>query len=281
MKAESAELSNINHHRRESWLAGFILATLFLCAGTGTAAPPDATAPAMGYAVVAEYPHSTSSFTEGFFYLDGLFYEGTGMPSHSQLLAIQPETGKVVRSFDLPSQYFGEGIVDWGDKIYEWTWTSHIGFIYDRATFKPVGHFEYAGEGWGMTHTSTELVTSDGTATLRFRNPATFEETRNIIVRDGETPISQLNELEWVHGSIYANLWHSDLIARIDPADGHVLAWIDLSGLLPATERTNPEAVLNGIAYDAEHDRLFVTGKLWPKVFEIKVVPALEATIRR
>jgi glutamine cyclotransferase len=231
------------------------------------------TAPTYGYKVVATYPHSTESYTEGFFYLNGLFYEGTGLISHSALLAIQPETGKPVQRLDLPPQYFGEGIVDWGPDIYEWTWQSNLCFVYDRLSLRPVRQFTYTGEGWGMTRTATEIITSDGSATLRFRNPATFKETHHIVVRDGKKLVGQLNELEFIKGEIYANIWHDDRIARISPRDGHVLSWIDLTHLLPASEKINDESVLNGIAYDAQHDRLFVTGKQWPRIFEIKVLP--------
>jgi glutamine cyclotransferase len=233
-----------------------------------------ATAPASGYKVVAEFPHSTSSYTEGFFYRDGLFYEGTGLQGSSALLVIEPETGKVLQRHDLPEQFFGEGIIDWGPNIYEWTWQSHICFVYDRFSLRPAGQFSYSGEGWGMTRTAREIITSDGTATLRFRDPKTFQETRHIVVRDDGKPVEQLNELEYVKGEIYANIWHSDRIARISPQDGHVLGWIDLTGLMPASRRVNQESVLNGIAYDAKHDRLFVTGKQWPSVFEIRVIPA-------
>jgi glutamine cyclotransferase len=248
-------------------LKSFFLAALVLL-------PSAFAAPVAGYKVVAEYPHSTSSYTEGFFYLDGLFYEGTGLQGHSQLLAIQPETGKVLQKLDLPAQYFGEGIVDWGPNLYEWTWQSHICFVYDRFSLRPVRQFPYAGEGWGMTRTAREIITSDGTSTLRFRDPQTFKETRHIVVKDGAQPIEQLNELEFVKGEIYANVWHSDRIARISPQTGQVLGWIDLSGLLPDDQRVNAESVLNGIAYDAKRDRLFVTGKQWPKVFQIRVVGA-------
>ncbi len=175
---------------------------------------------------------------------------------------------------DLPPAYFGEGIVDAGPNILEWTWQSHTGFIVDRFSFRVVGQFHYTGEGWGMTRTAKELITSDGTSTLRLRDPKTFAETRHIVVRDGGKPVDQLNELEFVKGEIYANVWHSDRIARISPKDGRVLGWIDLRGLLPENQRVNAESVLNGIAYDAQHDRLFVTGKQWPAVFEIKVVLA-------
>jgi glutamine cyclotransferase len=234
---------------------------------------PCLAAPTYTYKIIAKYPHSTSSYTEGFFYLNGLFYEGTGLNGHSEILVTQPETGKIIQHRDLPSQYFGEGIIDWGPNLLEWTWQSHIGFVLDRATLHPLATFHYDGEGWGITHTPTELITSDGTPTLRFRNPNTFAETRHITVNDGPNPIDQLNELEFIHGEIYANIWHSDRIARISPKDGHIIAWIDLTGLLPDVEKISPEAVLNGIAYDAKSDRLFVTGKQWPAIFEIKILP--------
>ena len=234
--------------------------------------------PVYGYKVVAKYPHSTASYTEGFFYLNGLFYEGTGLAGHSALLAIQPGTGKVLQQNDLPPDLFGEGIVDAGPNILEWTWKSHTGFLIDRFSFRVVGQFHYTGEGWGMTRTPSELITSDGSDTLRFRNPKTFSETRHITVHDGPGAIDQLNELEYIKrpgepAAIYANIWHSDRIARISPRDGRVLGWIDLTGLLPDARRVSPEAVLNGIAYDPKGDRLFVTGKQWPAIFEIEVLP--------
>jgi len=230
-------------------------------------------APIYTYKVIAKYPHSTTSYTEGFFYLNGLFYESTGLNGHSVIMAVQPETGKPLQQFSLPQKYFGEGIVDWGPNIIGWTWQTHTGFVYDRFSFAIVKQFHYDGEGWGMTHTATELITSDGTAVLRFRNPDTFDETRHIIVKDGSKTIDQLNELEYIKGEIYANVWHSDRIARISPKDGHLIAWIDLTGLLPDNQRVNAESVLNGIAYDTKRDRLFVTGKQWPAVFEIKAIP--------
>ncbi len=228
-------------------------------------------APVYGYKIVATYPHSTESYTEGFFYLDGIFYESTGINGHSAVMAIAPETGRILQRHDLRSDYFGEGIVDWGPNIYEWTWKSHVCFVYDRFSLQLVKQFTYTGEGWGMTRTTKELITSDGTATLRFRDPETFRETRHILVKDESKIISQLNELEFIKGEIYANVWHSDRIARISPQDGHVIAWIDLAGLLPSHQRMDAESVLNGIAYDSQHDRLFVTGKRWPQVFEIEI----------
>ena len=256
-------------------------ASLALAACLVHIASAGAAAPILGYKVVAEYPHSTDSYTEGFLYLDGLFYEGTGIAGRSALLAIEPQTGKPVQKLALAPQYFGEGIVDWGPNIYQWTWQSHICFVYDRFTLRTLKQLSYTGEGWGMTRTKKELITSDGTATLRFRDPNSFKETHHIVVKDGTRIIDELNELEFIKGEIYANVWHTDLIARINPQDGHVIAWIDLSGLLPGDQRINAESVLNGIAYDAKRDRLFVTGKQWPKVFEIKVVSHAAAKLGR
>ena len=247
--------------------------TLFLAL---PAAP--AQTPVYGYKVIATFPHSTSSYTEGFFYLNGLFYEGTGMTGHSQILVYEP-TGRIVQHTDIAPQYFGEGIVDWGANLYEWTWQTHVGFVYNRATLKPIAQFTYTGEGWGMTHDATHIITSDGTATLRFRNPKDFHEVRSITVTDQGSPVTLLNELEYIKGEIYANVWHTNRIARISPRDGHVIAWIDLSNLLSPMLQLDTEAVLNGIAYDAQHDRLFVTGKEWPSIFEIKLTPP--ATSRR
>ena len=252
------------------WLITALAVIIAFLSGRDAAAA----APVMGYKVVATYPHSTDSYTEGFLYLDGLFYEGTGIAGRSALLAVDPATGKPVQKRALAPEYFGEGIVDWGPNIYQWTWKSQVCFVYDRFSLRAIKQFSYSGEGWGMTRTSKELITSDGTATLRFRDPNTFQETHHILVRDGSRRIQELNELEYIGGEIYANVWHQDVIARISPKDGHVIAWINLSGLLPAGQQVNDEAVLNGIAYDAKRDRLFVTGKQWPTIFEIKVVPA-------
>jgi glutamine cyclotransferase len=199
-----------------------------------------AAAPVMGYKIVARYPHSTQSYTEGFLYLDGLFYEGTGIEGQSAVLAIEPKTGQPVQKRAMAPEYFGEGIVDWGPNIYQWTWKSEICFVYDRFSLRPVKEFRY---------------------------------THHIVVKDGAKEIENLNELEFIKGEIYANVWHENVIARINPRDGHVISWIDLSGLLPDDQMVNAESVLNGIAYDARGDRLFVTGKQWPTVFEIKVVP--------
>ncbi len=237
------------------------------------ATTPIFAAPTHPCTVLTKLPHSTENYTEGFFYLNGRFYEGTGREGHSAILVTDPATGKVIQRHEIPPQYFGEGIIDFGPNLIEWTWQTHIGFVFDRATFRTLATFHYDGEGWGITRTATELITSDGTPTLRFRNPANFAETRHIIVHDGTILIDQLNELEYINGVIYANIWHSDRIARIDPHDGHVIDWIDCTGLLPAEQKIDAESVLNGIAYDAQRHRLFVTGKQWPTIFEIKIPP--------
>jgi glutaminyl-peptide cyclotransferase len=237
-------------------------------------------APVSPCKVIAKLPHSTANYTEGFFYRDGYFYEGTGREGHSSVIVTEPSTGKILQQHDLPGQYFGEGIIDWRDNLLEWTWQTHTGFIYDRASLRIIGQFHYDGEGWGMARTATELITSDGSAILRFRNPETFDQTRQIVVRDDGAPVRDLNELEFINGEIYANVWHSDRIARISPQDGRVLGWLECSGLLPANQKVDGESVLNGIAYDEQHHKLFVTGKQWPNVFQIQL-PLLSSTTTR
>ena len=231
--------------------------------------------PVFGYQVVRAYPHDPTAFTQGLEYADGIFYEGTGLNGRSSIRKVKPETGEVLEKRDVPSQYFGEGITVWKSDLIELTWQSEIGFVYDKTTLQPRRTFKYLGEGWGLTHDGVNLIMSDGTDRLRLLDPTTFAERRRIQVIDGGFPVRSLNELEYVKGEIFANIWQTDYIARIGP-DGHVVGWIDLSGLLSPSERGTVEAsggVLNGIAYDEAKDRLFVTGKLWPKLFEIKIVP--------
>lgn len=227
-----------------------------------------------GYRVVHAYPHDSRAFTQGLIYLDGHLYESTGLKGESSLRMEDLDSGKIEQYAAAPAQYFGEGLASWGSTLIQLTWQSGIAFVYDRFSFRLLRTFHYPGEGWGLTQDGKRLILSDGTSTLRFLDPATFREVRRITVRSNGVPVTRLNELEYIHGEIYANIWYSDRIARISPASGKVLGWIDLSGLLSSGERTNPDAVLNGIAYDAQHDRLFVTGKLWPKIFEIKIVAA-------
>jgi len=226
-----------------------------------------------GYRVVKTYPHDRSAFTQGFEYRDGFLYEGTGMIGRSSVRKVDLDSGRIIQSYDLPQPFFGEGITVLNQQILELTWQSQTGLVYDKSSFRVLRSFNYPGEGWGLTNDGKQIYMSDGSANIRVWDGATLKEIRRITVKDGATPVTQLNELEWVRGEIYANVWQTDRIARISPVDGRVLGWIDLSGILPKSERAAADAVLNGIAYDAAGDRLFVTGKLWPKIFEIKLVP--------
>jgi glutamine cyclotransferase len=235
-----------------------------------------------GYRIVHTYPHDQQAFTQGLIFVDGQLYESTGIEGKSSLREEDLETGRILQFHDVPSRYFAEGLTEWGSTLVQLTWQSHVALVYDRASFRFLRSFQYDGEGWGLTHDAKSLILSDGTATLRFYDPATFRETKSITVKDHGKPVDQLNELEFIHGQIYANVWHSDRIARISPATGAVVGWIDLSGLLPASQHSSAEAVLNGIAYDSAHDRLFVTGKLWPKIFEVQIVPeGVKASVTR
>ncbi len=229
--------------------------------------------PVYGFEILQRWPHDPQAFTEGLVFRDGRLYESTGLNGHSDFREVELETGQVLRSRALDQQYFGEGLALFGGRLYQLTWRSQAGFIYDAATFQPAGQFSYTGEGWGLTDDGTSLIMSDGTGTLRFLDPATLAVQRTVTVTDDGREVTQLNELEYVKGEIYANVWRTNLIARIDPATGHVTGWIDLTGLLAPSERSGNEDVLNGIAYDAATDRLWVTGKLWPRLFQIRVVP--------
>ncbi len=229
--------------------------------------------PVYGYEVVHAYPHDPGAFTEGLFYLNGFLYESTGLEYQSTIRKVRLETGEVVQKHDLPGQYFGEGIVNWKDRLIGLTYTSQVGFVYDLANFEPKSQFQYQGQGWALTQDGKRIIMSDGTADIRFWDPETLKETGRITVTDQGQPVKNVNELEWIKGEIYANVWQTSRIARIDPNNGKVIAWIDLTGLLSkADEASGRVDVLNGIAYDAEHDRLFVTGKKWPKLFEIRLV---------
>jgi glutamine cyclotransferase len=241
---------------------------------TQRAIAPGAPPPTYGYQVVRSFPHDRAAFTQGLIFRNGFLYEGTGLFGRSGIRKVKLETGEVLQSKPLGAQYFGEGITDWNGALIQITWQSEVGFVYDMNTFDQTKTFSYKGEGWGITHDDTRLIMSDGQpeGALRFLDPVTLKETGRIIVRDARGPVEHLNELEYVKGEIYANIWQADRIARISPKDGRITGWIDLSGLLSPAERAGTD-VMNGIAYDAAGDRLFVTGKLWPRVFEIRLVP--------
>ena len=226
-----------------------------------------------GYQVVHVYPHDRSAFTQGLEFRAGFLYEGTGLNGHSTLRKVKLESGEIVQQINLSPEYFGEGITVINQQIIELTWRTETGFVYDQNSFRQLRSFSYPGEGWGLANDGAQIYMSDGTPQIRVWDPVTLQEKRRITVRDGGAPVTYLNELEWVRGEIYANVWQTDRIVRISPTDGRVLGWVDLSGILPAADRTEHVDVLNGIAYDVLGDRLFVTGKLWPKLFEIKIVP--------
>lgn len=225
------------------------------------------------FKVVNAFPHDSEAFTQGLEYRGGFLYESTGLKGRSSLRKLRLETGEVLQRIDLPAEYFGEGITLFKNEIVQLTWQSHIGFVYDLRDFRQLRQFSYPGEGWGLANDGREIFMSDGTSEIRILDPDTLTEKRRFTVRDGTKQIRDLNELEYVEGEIYANIWQTDQIARISPRTGEVLGWIDLTGLLSPMYRLANGAVLNGIAYDATHKRLFVTGKLWPSLFEIRVVP--------
>ena len=231
----------------------------------------NAVVPKYSYQIVNIWPHDSNAFTQGLIIVDGKLLESTGQEGRSSLRSVELETGKILKKVDVPVPYFAEGIAVLNGKVYQLTWEHHLGFIYDLQNFQRVGEFNYDGEGWGLTTDGKSLILSDGSNRLRFIDPSNFRVTKTISVVDGNTPVRQLNELEFVQGQIYANVWHDDRIATIDPQSGRVTSWIDLTGLIPSNELPDPEAVLNGIAYDQANDRLFVTGKLWPRLFEIRV----------
>lgn len=235
------------------------------------------TVPEYGFKIVQIYPHDPHAYTQGLLYHQGFLYEGTGLNGQSSLRKIRLETGEVVQQADLPPQYFGEGIAMLGNKIFQLTWQAHTGFVYDALTFRQLRTFTYPGEGWGLTTDGRDLYMSDGTPEIRVLNPSTFREIRRIKVHDGTAPVRELNELEYIHGEIFANVWQTDRIARISPRTGKVVGWIDLAGILSPVYRRTPDSVLNGIAYDRAGRRLFVTGKLWPSIFEIRISPKSRA----
>jgi len=231
------------------------------------------TIPVYTYRVVASYPHDRMAFTQGLVVEDAVLYEGTGLHGRSTLRRVELETGGILMVRALPANIFGEGITIQRDRIVQLTWQSNVGFVYSKDNFELLQEFYYPTEGWGITHDETRLIMSDGTSKLRFLDPETFEEIGEVEVLDDQGPVKNLNELEYVRGEIYANVWRTSRIARIDPQTGKVIGWIELKGILGSEDQSELISDLNGIAYDAKNDRLFVTGKLWPKLFEIKLIP--------
>ena len=285
----------MSHHCRVGWrwlgllaLAGLVVAA---CGGSAPASAPSAISPVptvvspmptaaqplvppiYGYRVVTTYPHDPAAFTQGLVFDAGTLYEGTGLNGQSSVRRVDLASGQVLQSQALAPKYFGEGITVWGEQLIQLTWQSRVGFVYDKTTFQLIKQFTYPTEGWGLTQDGAQLIMSDGTARLYFLDPGTLAETRRITVTDRGAPVVMLNELEYIRGEIFANIWQTDRIARIAPDTGRVAGWIDLTGLLGAADRAQPVDVLNGIAYDAGHDRLVVTGKLWPRLFEITLIP--------
>lgn len=225
------------------------------------------------YEIVKVFPHDPQAFTQGLLFDEGVLYEGTGLYGRSSIRRVELESGAVLAAVSLPEQFFGEGITIVDDTLYQLTWREQTGFVYDKTTLEPTQQFSYPTEGWGITFDGTRLIMSDGSARLYFWDPVTLTALGTLDVYDDTGPVTQLNELEAIEGEIFANIWQTDRIARIDPNTGAVVGWIDLSGLLPSDDRTPSTDVLNGIAYLPAGKRLFVTGKLWPKLFEIRLIP--------
>jgi glutaminyl-peptide cyclotransferase len=226
--------------------------------------------PVYGYTVVNSFPHDPQAFTQGLIVRDGVLYESTGLNGQSSLRKVRLETGEVLQRISVDGRYFAEGMTDWGNRLIQLTYTTKIGFVYDLSTFALQRTFDYSGQGWGLTHDRRRLIMSDGTSALRFLDPETLRETGRVTVKDGDKPIENLNELEWVKGEVFANVWLTNRIAIVAPESGRVTAWLDLSNIRGPV-RSGTDDVLNGIAYDAARDRLFVTGKLWPRLFEIRI----------
>lgn len=228
--------------------------------------------PVYGYDVVACYPHDPKAFTQGLLFSDGMLLESTGLNGESSLRRVRLETGAVVQRVSVARRYFAEGLAALGGELFQLTWETGVAFVYDKGTFERRRTLRYDGEGWGLATDGTSLYMSDGSSTLRVLDPTTFQVTRTVHVLDGATPVTRLNELEWVDGRLFANVWLTDRVAIINPVSGAVEAWLDLTGLGPPRDAIT-NAVLNGIAYDQNTRRLFVTGKLWPTMYEIRVRP--------
>jgi glutamine cyclotransferase len=251
--------------------AGAALVYLTARGGSEVAPPGPAPTPRFGYEIVNVYPHDPGAFTQGLIFRDGFLFESTGLNGESSLRKVRLETGEVIQRLAIPPEHFAEGLTDLGTRLFQLTWQSNVGFVYDLSTFARQRTFEYAGEGWGLARDEGRLIMSDGTSSLRFLDPGTLRETGRLTVTDGLQPVANLNELEMVEGELFANVWQTDDVVIISLQTGSVTGRVDLGGLLRPAERMPPVDVLNGIAYDSERDRLFVTGKRWPRLFEIRL----------
>lgn len=264
------------------WLFGIILLTILFFVSVFLLKPGDPQRPISsipselgyrsGYKVIDQFPHDPQAYTQGLIFHEGYLYESTGLRGRSSLRKVDLVSGEVLQKVDLDYPLFAEGLTLWDETLVQLTWQEQTGFIYDLDDFTLVDTFSYSTEGWGLTHDGTNLIMSDGTSSLIFLDPHTLNVVRTVEVSENGTPITRINELEYVLGELFANVWQTNTIVRIDSQTGEVLGWIDLEGLLPADVDPVTVSVLNGIAYDATHDRLFVTGKLWPYIFEIALV---------
>jgi glutamine cyclotransferase len=254
------------------FIAVAVVAGVVACINLATQPPvPSNGTPVYGYRVVATFPHDITAFTQGLVYFNGYLYEGTGLNGKSSIRQQDLVSGEVLRSADLPQQYFGEGVTILAERIYQLTWQSYKGFVYDL-NLSLVQEFSYASEGWGLTHNGSHLIMSDGTSNLYFIDPVSLTVAGQLQVTDGGKPVTRLNELEYINGEVWANVWQTDLVARISPQSGRVTGWVNFTSLLSASERVGAD-VLNGIAFDIAGDRILVTGKYWPKIFQIEIVP--------
>lgn len=259
-------------HTLLRWPAILLLALSFNSSACESGKPAvEKSIPVYGYEVVHTWAHDPNAFTQGLAFSGGNLIESTGQVGRSSLRRVELETGTVLQNVDVPRPYFAEGLTLLNGKIYQLTWQHKLGFIYDALTFEKIGQFNYEGEGWGLANDGQSLILSDGSNKIRFLDSENFQVKKTIAVLDGRAPVNEINELEYIQGEIYANIWHDERIARIDPQTGRVAGWIDLRGLLSPAEVHDEEAVLNGIAYDEKTGRIFVTGKLWPKLFEIRL----------
>jgi glutaminyl-peptide cyclotransferase len=274
MIAPRLGFARVSRPRALAALGASAMAAALWLAGSPPVEAQRAAAPVYGYRVITSYPHDPRAFTQGLLYRDGALYESTGLYGESSLRRVELETGKVLQQIRVPKRYFAEGLALIGDALVQLTWQEHTGIVYDRRTFEQRRTFTYKTEGWGIDYDEKGgLVMSDGSDQLFFLDPKTFAVARTLRVRDAGRPVRNLNELEWIEGEIWANVWPTDRLVRVDPSTGAVAGWVNLDTLWPRAQRPPSADVLNGIAYDRERRRIFVTGKNWPRLYHIAVTP--------